>query len=156
MVLSQFERLRGPVIHLSLMIFWRPLVYFSDTRGIYGLLHSRLRWFDKSALLVRSDVSDSGLAKVQDPKLRAQVRLLSSIAPAAVADTMRDAISWADTTYGAFWHPRVDGFYRDRWPGADRTFDAKALPRWVIRTGTKGRVSVWIHSRPASCRTLSP
>lgn len=82
MLLSQFERLGGPVIQLFLMPFWRPLVYVSDTREIEDLLQNRLREFDKSPALVlpfKPIVPGSSLVKVKGPEWRAQVKLWSDI-----------------------------------------------------------------------------
>lgn len=82
MLLSQFERLGGPVIQLFLMPFWRPLVYVNDTREIEDLLQNRLREFDKSPALVlpfKPIVPGSSLVKVKGPEWRAQVKLWSDV-----------------------------------------------------------------------------
>jgi hypothetical protein len=82
MVLSQFDKLGGPVIQLFTMPVWRPLVYICDTPGVQDLLQNRLCEFDKFAAqvcLFRSIVPGSSLAKVKGPRWRAQVRLWSDI-----------------------------------------------------------------------------
>lgn len=71
MLLSQFERLRSPVIQLFLMPFWKPLVYVNNTRKI-----------DKSPSLVlpfKHIVPGCSLAKVKDTEWRAQFKLWSDI-----------------------------------------------------------------------------
>lgn len=81
-MLTQFHKLRSPIIQLFLAPFWKPLVFVNDTREIEDLIQNRSREFDKAPSSVdpfRPIVPGASICKVKGPEWIAQVRLWSDV-----------------------------------------------------------------------------